>query len=91
MDLSVGGIIGLIVFGAVIGVLARVVMPGKQSISALVTIVLGVLGAVVGYFVADKLGVGDTSGVDWMRWAISVAAAVLLTFGYEAVSSRSKS
>ena len=88
MDLSVGGIVGLIIFGAVIGILARVVMPGKQSISALVTVVLGVIGAVVGYFVAAELDVADTSGIDWWRWIISIAAAVVLTFGYEAVTSR---
>lgn len=89
MDLSVGGIIGLIIFGAVIGILARVAMPGRQSISALVTVILGVIGAVVGYFVAAKLGVEDTSGIDWWRWIISIAAAVVLTFGYEAITSRS--
>lgn len=88
MELSVGGIIGLIIFGAVIGILARVVMPGKQSVSALVTVVLGIIGAVVGYFVAAKLGVADTSGIDWWRWIISIAAAVVLTFGYEAITSR---
>ncbi len=89
MSLSVGGIIGLIVFGAVIGVLARVVMPGRQSLSVLVTVILGVLGALVGYWVAAKLGVNDTPGVDWWRWIISIAAAVVLTFGYEAITSRS--
>ena len=85
---SLGGIVGLIIFGAVIGILARVVMPGKQSISALVTVVLGVIGAVVGYFVAAKLDVADTSGIDWWRWIISIAAAIVLTFGYESVTSR---
>ncbi|WP_161928814.1 GlsB/YeaQ/YmgE family stress response membrane protein [Gordonia crocea] len=86
-----GGIIGLIIFGAVIGILARVVMPGKQSVSVLVTVILGILGAVVGYWVAAKLGVADTAGIDWWRWIISIAAAVVLTVGYEAITSRSSS
>ncbi|GAB09984.1 hypothetical protein GOARA_050_00460 [Gordonia araii NBRC 100433] len=86
-----GNIIGLIIFGAVIGVLARLVMPGKQSLSVLATVILGVLGALAGYWIAGKLGVDNTGGVDWIRWIISVAAAVVLTFGYEAITSRSKS
>ena len=89
MDVSVSGIVGLIIFGAVIGILARVVMPGRQSPSVLVTVILGVLGAVVGYFASAKLGAADTSGVDWLRWIISIAAAVVLAFGYEALTSRS--
>ena len=89
MDLSLGGIIGLIIFGAAIGILARVVMPGKQSLSVLVTVMLGVLGALVGYFVSGKLGVADTAGIDWWRWVISIAAAVVLAVGYETITSRS--
>ena len=49
-------IIGTIIFGAVIGVLARLVLPGRQNISALVTVILGVLGALIGYWLwrADR-------------------------------------
>jgi len=46
-----GTIIGTIIFGAVIGVLARLVIPGKQSIGWLITIALGVAGALIGYWV----------------------------------------
>ncbi len=60
-----GQIIGTIVFGAVIGVLARLVLPGKQQYGMIVTVVLGVAGALIGYWVwgviSDK---GDTDGID---------------------------
>ncbi|MGA9376268.1 MAG: GlsB/YeaQ/YmgE family stress response membrane protein [Mycobacterium sp.] len=86
-----GTIIGTIVFGALIGVLARVVLPGKQSIGWLITIVLGVAGALIGYWAWGLIaseGNVDTGGVDWIRWAISIAAAAVLTLGYTAATKR---
>lgn len=83
-------ILGLIIFGAVIGALARLVMPGKQGIGILWTIVLGVLGALAGYYLAALLGVGETAGIDWIRWLISVIAAVLLIGIYMGVAGRRK-
>lgn len=81
-------IIGLIIFGAVIGALARLVMPGRQGIGILWTIVLGVLGAIAGYYLAALLGVGDTPGIDWIRWVISVVVAVLLIGIYVGVAGK---
>lgn len=78
MEFTVIGIIGTIIFGAVIGVLARLVLPGRQSIGLLMTIVLGVIGALAGYFLAGLLGVAATDGVDWIRWLISIAVAAVL-------------
>lgn len=81
-------IIGTIIFGAVIGVLARLVLPGKQNISALVTVVIGVIGALIGYWLAGLLGVKDTSGIDWIRWIISIIAAAILVTVYGSVTGR---
>ncbi|MGB5113344.1 MAG: GlsB/YeaQ/YmgE family stress response membrane protein [Mycobacterium sp.] len=86
-----GTVIGTIIFGAVIGVLARVVLPGKQSIGWLITIVLGVAGALIGYWAWGLIaseGNADTGGVDWIRWAISIAAAAVLTLGYTAATKK---
>ena len=55
---TIGAIIGLIIFGAVIGVLARLVLPGKQNISLPMTIILGILGALAGYWLWGLLGGG---------------------------------
>ena len=82
-------ILGLIVFGAVIGVLARLVLPGRQNINIVITVVLGILGALIGYWlwglISDQ---GDTAGIDWIRWFISIAAAALLVVAYGAVTGR---
>ena len=84
-------IIGTIIFGAVIGMLARLVLPGRQNISALVTVILGVLGALIGYWLWGLMGGGDTSGIDWIRWIISIIAAAVLVVGYIAFTGRSRS
>jgi uncharacterized membrane protein YeaQ/YmgE (transglycosylase-associated protein family) len=83
-------IIGTIVFGAVIGVLARIVLPGKQPYGFIVTILLGIAGALLGYWLWGLLGGGNTFGIDWIRWVISVAAAAILSLGYSAIMRRSK-
>jgi uncharacterized membrane protein YeaQ/YmgE (transglycosylase-associated protein family) len=72
-----------LVAGIVIGPLARLMLPGKQNISLVMTIVLGAVGAIVGGFVYDALGGQDTSGIDWIKLLIqvAVAAAVVLIYG----------
>ena len=84
-------LIGTIVFGAVIGVLARVVLPGRQAYGWIVTVLLGVGGALVGYWIWGALGGTDTRGIDWIRWVISIAAAALLSFLYTGLTRRSRS
>ncbi|MFT4200805.1 GlsB/YeaQ/YmgE family stress response membrane protein [Gordonia sp. (in: high G+C Gram-positive bacteria)] len=87
--MGIGEVLGLIAVGAVIGVLARVVMPGRQSLSVLATVVLGVLGTLVGYWAADRLLTGSGGTIVGLRWIIGVAAAILLTFVYETFLHRS--
>ena len=81
-------IIGLIIFGAVIGALARLVIPGRQGIGILWTIVLGILGALAGYYLAALIGVDETAGIDWIRWIISIIVAVLLIGIYMGVAGK---
>lgn len=81
-------IIGLIVAGAIIGALARFVMPGRQNISIVVTIILGVIGVIAGYYLAGAIGLASTSGVDVTRWIISIVVSVLLISIYLAVTGR---
>jgi uncharacterized membrane protein YeaQ/YmgE (transglycosylase-associated protein family) len=79
-------IIGTIIFGAIIGALARLFMRGNQNIGMLWTIILGVLGAIVGQFVANLLNVGDTEGIDWIRWIISIVFSIIFISIYLAVT-----
>lgn len=86
-----GEIIGIIIAGAIIGALARLFMRGDQPIGILWTIILGALGAWVGTWIAGLLGVADTSGIDWIKWIISIVLAMVFIGAYLAVRGRSRS
>lgn len=81
-----GDVLGTIVWGLVAGIiigpLARLVLPGKQNISLVMTIVLGAVGAIVGGLVYEAIGGDDTGGIDWIRLAIQVAVAALAVLVY---------
>jgi uncharacterized membrane protein YeaQ/YmgE (transglycosylase-associated protein family) len=70
--------IGFIVAGLIIGLLARLVLPGGQRIGLLWTLVLGVLGAVIGGTVANLIGTGDVMELNVVGFIVAVVAAVAL-------------
>ena len=69
-----------IIAGLIIGVIAKLVVPGKQDIPLWLTVVLGVAGAIAGNLVATAIGVRDTPGIDWVRHAMQIGAAAGLVF-----------
>jgi uncharacterized membrane protein YeaQ/YmgE (transglycosylase-associated protein family) len=71
-------VLGLIVIGIVIGVIARLILPGRQHIGALTTILLGIGGALVGGIVASAIGEGDIWELNFVGTVVGVIAAVLL-------------
>ncbi|MEU7488310.1 GlsB/YeaQ/YmgE family stress response membrane protein [Streptomyces sp. NPDC042319] len=75
--MEASSIIGAIVIGIVIGALGRLVVPGRQHIGILWTMLIGIVAAFVGAWIAMSLGVADTRGVDWIEWGIQVAVAAL--------------
>ncbi|MET9534774.1 MULTISPECIES: GlsB/YeaQ/YmgE family stress response membrane protein [unclassified Streptomyces] len=75
--MEISGIISAIVIGIIIGVLGRLVVPGRQRIGILLTIVVGIVAAFVGAFIAHAVGVDDTKGVDWIEWLIQIALAAV--------------
>ncbi|MER7055683.1 MULTISPECIES: GlsB/YeaQ/YmgE family stress response membrane protein [unclassified Streptomyces] len=75
--MEIGGIISAIVIGIVIGVLGRLVVPGRQRIGVLWTIGVGILAALIGSWVAAAFDVADTNGVDWVEWLIQIGLAAL--------------
>ena len=70
--------IGFLVAGLVIGALARLLKPGKQNLSLLWTLLLGLAGSVVGGVVANLLGTGNIFELDFLGFVVAVVAAVLL-------------
>ena len=81
-------ILGLIVVGLIIGVLARLIVPGKQRLSMLATLLLGVAGAVIGGVIASLLGTGDIFELNVLGFIVAVIAAVLLIGVAEGISGR---
>ena len=71
-------ILGLILIGIVIGVLARLLLPGRQSIGVLMTVLLGIGGALVGGVVASAIGEGDIFELNAIGTIVGIIAAVLL-------------
>ena len=71
------GIISAIIIGAIIGVLGRLVVRGKQNISIIATIAIGIVAALVGAFIAQALGVGNTGGIDWIKLVLQVVLAAI--------------
>jgi len=71
-------IIWIIIAGLVIGLIAKAIVPGKQSIPLWLTVVLGILGALIGNFIAAAIGVRNTGGFDWVRHILQVGIAVAL-------------
>lgn len=73
--MEITGLISAILIGAIIGGLGRLVVPGRQHISVLTTILVGIAAALLGTAAATVLGVADTSGIDWIELALQVGLA----------------
>jgi uncharacterized membrane protein YeaQ/YmgE (transglycosylase-associated protein family) len=69
----------LIIAGAFVGLLGKLFAPGdKDNVPLLLTVLLGVVGVLLGRAIAAGLGVEDTRGGDWIKWFIEIAIAVVL-------------
>lgn len=73
--MEVTGIITALFIGLLIGALGRLVVPGRQAIPIWLTMVVGVIAALLGTAVASALGVADTRGIDWIELVIQVGLA----------------
>ena len=73
--MQVSGFFSAIIVGLIIGALGRLVVPGKQNIPIWLTLLIGVVAAIIGTFIAAALGVANTRGIDWIEIAIQVALA----------------
>jgi uncharacterized membrane protein YeaQ/YmgE (transglycosylase-associated protein family) len=76
-------ILGLIIIGIIIGVLARLILPGRQHIGMLMTILLGIGGALIGGIVASAIGTGDIWELNFLGTVVGVIAAAGLIAGAE--------
>jgi uncharacterized membrane protein YeaQ/YmgE (transglycosylase-associated protein family) len=86
--MEISGIITAIVIGAIIGVLGRLVLPGRQHTGVLLTIAVGIVAALVGTAFAAGLGVANTEGIDWIELGIQVALAAVGVGAVERLKTR---
>jgi uncharacterized membrane protein YeaQ/YmgE (transglycosylase-associated protein family) len=75
--MTVTGIITALIVGLIIGALGRLVVPGKQNIPIWLTLVIGVVAALLGTVIARAVGVADTKGVDWIELLFQVVLAAV--------------
>ncbi|MEU4217917.1 GlsB/YeaQ/YmgE family stress response membrane protein [Actinoplanes sp. NPDC026623] len=75
--MEVTGFLTAIIIGLIIGALGRLVVPGKQNIPIWLTLVIGVIAALLGTLLAGALDVAETDGVDWIELILQVALAAV--------------
>lgn len=77
-----------IILGLIVGALAKLLMPGRDPGGCIITILLGIAGALLGGFLASWLGLGTVQGFDLASLAIATAGALLLLIIYRMVRGR---
>lgn len=73
--MTIESIIGALIIGAIIGALGRLLLPGKQDIPIWLTIVVGIIAALIGSAIVGPLR--DTDGVDWIELIVQLILAVI--------------
>jgi uncharacterized membrane protein YeaQ/YmgE (transglycosylase-associated protein family) len=85
-------IIGVIVAGIIIGLLGKFVAPGdKDNIPIWLTIVCGIGGVILGWFIYTAFGGNGSPGVDWVRWIVAIVVAAILVVIASTVTGRNAS
>ena len=83
-------IIGWILLGLLAGVIAKRIMPGSESIGIILTTLLGIVGALLGGFLAMVLGFGDPIDefFDISTWVAAIIGALIIIFAWNLMSGR---
>lgn len=81
------GILSWIIFGLIAGVIAKWIMPGKENVGIIVTIILGIVGAVVGGYISTFFGFGRVDGFNFGSFVVAVIGAIVVLYIYKKVKS----
>jgi uncharacterized membrane protein YeaQ/YmgE (transglycosylase-associated protein family) len=76
--MGVMGLLSWIVFGLIAGAIAKLLMPGRDPGGCILTVIIGIVGALLGGFLATLLGYGGISGFDFRSFVIAVLGSILL-------------
>lgn len=86
--MEVMGLLSWVVFGLIAGAIAKALTPGRDPGGCIITIIIGIVGSVLGGFIATWLGYGGISGFDFRSFVIAVLGAILLLFLWRMISGR---
>jgi uncharacterized membrane protein YeaQ/YmgE (transglycosylase-associated protein family) len=82
-------IIGVIIAGIIIGLLGKFVAPStRDNIPIWLTILCGIAGVIIGWYIYTAFGGNGSPGIDWVRWLIAIAVAAVLVIIADAVMVR---
>lgn len=81
------GIISWIIFGLIAGILAKWIMPGKDGGGFILTVVLGIVGAVVGGYISTVFGYGKVDCFNFGSFVVAVIGAIVVLFVYRKIRS----
>jgi uncharacterized membrane protein YeaQ/YmgE (transglycosylase-associated protein family) len=85
----IGTIVGAIFVGLIVGALARLIMPGKQNIGVIMTILLGALGSFIGSWLTYRLGyTNENGGFEIIPFLVGIIVAVILIAIYLSITGR---
>ena len=83
------GIIGVIIAGIIIGLLGKFIAPGdKDNIPLWLTILCGVAGVIIGWYIYAAFGGNGSPGIDWVRWIVAIVVSAVLVVIASTVTGR---
>ncbi|QMU75459.1 GlsB/YeaQ/YmgE family stress response membrane protein [Streptacidiphilus sp. PB12-B1b] len=84
-------IIWIVIVGAILGFLAKLLLPGRQAIPIWLTVLCGMVGALLGNYISSVIGVRHTSGIDWIRHLLQVVGALVVVAAGSALYPQARS
>lgn len=82
------GILSWILFGLIAGLIAKAIMPGKDPGGCIITVLVGIAGALLGGYIATLLGFGGLSGFDFRSLIVAILGAIVLLFIWRLIAGR---
>lgn len=82
------GVLAWIVLGGIVGAIAKLIMPGKDPVGFIITILLGIAGAFVGGYISTLSGFGTVTGFNLVSLAIAVGGALMLLILYRIIKAK---
>jgi uncharacterized membrane protein YeaQ/YmgE (transglycosylase-associated protein family) len=84
------GVLSWLILGLIVGIIAKMLIPGKDPSGFIMTIILGITGAFIGGFISSNLGLGSVTGFDIRSLGIAVVGSIVLVLIYRRIKSRNR-